>query len=230
LLTLAFASGNPHKAQELAHYLQAQGLALKVLSVPHMEGLVEDAPDFAGNARLKVDFCLKQHAQWLEAEQVDWVLGDDSGYGIAALSGHLGLNPFPGVQSNRWLTPALRQQLLPTVNPAEPMTNEQKARAILALMQGQTQREAAYYCALAAYHRPSQCWVDCQGQMPLLVAKEYKGAGGFGYDPINHPVLPSGEVLSTTVAEWPLEVKNQHSHRAKALQQFVQHLKLPIVV
>jgi len=47
-----------------------------------------------------------------------------------------------------------------------------------------------------------------------------EGDDGFGYDPVFY--LPSYE---KTVAQLPLDVKNQISHRANAAQQAVETLK-----
>ncbi len=54
----------------------------------------------------------------------------------------------------------------------------------------------------------------CQGKCRGIIAFEAKGENGFGYDPIFH--LPE---LAKTMAELPLELKNQLSHRGQAAQR-----------
>ena len=49
------------------------------------------------------------------------------------------------------------------------------------------------------------------------IAEQEYGAGGFGYDPV---FMPEG--YDKTFGELPAEVKNDISHRARALQQLVQ--------
>jgi XTP/dITP diphosphohydrolase len=61
-----------------------------------------------------------------------------------------------------------------------------------------------------------------------LIALEPKGESGFGYDPVFY--LPE---FKKTMAELPLEIKNQISHRGKAareayriLEQIAEKVKL----
>jgi XTP/dITP diphosphohydrolase len=53
-----------------------------------------------------------------------------------------------------------------------------------------------------------------------MIALEAKGENGFGYDPIFF--LPE---MGKTMAELPLEIKNQISHRARATQKARQVLQ-----
>jgi XTP/dITP diphosphohydrolase len=69
-------------------------------------------------------------------------------------------------------------------------------------------------------------WVTSEGKQTFEgvvngeIAMFPKGNQGFGYDPV---FLPEG--LPTTFAEMSLEKKNSMSHRARALDRFVAHLK-----
>ena len=54
----------------------------------------------------------------------------------------------------------------------------------------------------------------CDGECQGLVAFEPKGENGFGYDPVFY--LPE---FGKTIAELPLETKNQVSHRGKAARK-----------
>ncbi len=53
-----------------------------------------------------------------------------------------------------------------------------------------------------------------------MIALEAKGENGFGYDPVFF--LPE---IGKTMAELPLEMKNQISHRARASQKARQVLQ-----
>ena len=59
-----------------------------------------------------------------------------------------------------------------------------------------------------------------QAAIEGFIAKEERGEGGFGYDPIFY--LPE---YGKTTAELPPEEKNQISHRGKALRQMRELLE-----
>jgi XTP/dITP diphosphohydrolase len=58
-----------------------------------------------------------------------------------------------------------------------------------------------------------------EGVIEGTITKEKKGTQGFGYDPI---FIPKG--YDQTFAQLPLEIKNQISHRGKALQKLIAYL------
>ena len=85
---LVLASHNPGKLREIEALLRPHGVEVvsaAALGLPEPE---EDAPDFAGNARIKA--LAAATATGLPA------LSDDSGFCVAALDGA------PGVLSARW--------------------------------------------------------------------------------------------------------------------------------
>jgi XTP/dITP diphosphohydrolase len=59
-----------------------------------------------------------------------------------------------------------------------------------------------------------------EGVVEGSIAQEPSGAKGFGYDPV---FIPMG--FETTFAEMDLALKNQISHRARAVHQLVDFLK-----
>jgi XTP/dITP diphosphohydrolase len=80
-------------------------------------------------------------------------------------------------------------------------------------------RTACFKCVIAMATPEGQSEVsygECQG----MIALEAKGKNGFGYDPIFF--LPE---IGKTMAELPLEMKNQISHRARASQKARQVLQ-----
>ena len=120
-------------------------------------------------------------------------LGDDSGLEVAALGGA------PGLFSHRYAGPGA--------------TDADRRRKLLdALQHVSPPRAAQFVCALA---------VSIPGRETRLfeaithgeIALEERGTGGFGYDPIFY--LPRH---GATMAELPPELKNQLSHRARAVQ------------
>ena len=58
-----------------------------------------------------------------------------------------------------------------------------------------------------------------EGRVNGLILEQGRGAGGFGYDPLFW--LPD---YRCTMAELPLDTKNQISHRGQALHQLVNFL------
>src|SRR3954447_8945434 len=89
---LVLASHNPGKLREIEALLRPHGIDVVSAGALGLPEPVEDAPDFAGNARIKA----------LAAATASGVpaLSDDSGFCVAALGGE------PGVLSARWAGPS----------------------------------------------------------------------------------------------------------------------------
>lgn len=122
-------------------------------------------------------------------------LADDSGLEVDALGGR------PGPESARFA--------------GESATDQERIRLLLAELSGipWERRTARFKCVIAIATPQGQvrlCYGECQG----LIAFAPSGKNGFGYDPIFY--LPE---LGKTMAELPLEIKNQISHRARASQE-----------
>jgi XTP/dITP diphosphohydrolase len=127
-------------------------------------------------------------------------LADDSGLEVDALHGE------PGLHSARFA--------------GEAATDEERVSRLLARLDGVPwdDRAAHFRCVIVIVtpHGTSHvCRGDCHG----MIAFEPRGDSGFGYDPVFY--LPE---IGTTMAELPLETKNQVSHRARASQQARQVL------
>jgi XTP/dITP diphosphohydrolase len=82
-------------------------------------------------------------------------------------------------------------------------------------------RTARFRCVIAVA-TPSGEVALCSGECRGLITFEPKGSQGFGYDPIFY--LPE---LGKTMAELPMEVKNQISHRGQAARKAYQVLNRP---
>jgi XTP/dITP diphosphohydrolase len=128
-------------------------------------------------------------------------LADDSGICVDALSGA------PGVQSARLA--------------GEPRSDERNNRKLLELISGVSDRRAHYYCVIVLVrHALDPEPILCQAEWHGELLRGPRGSGGFGYDPLF--LIPE---LGQTGAELPLELKNQISHRGKALAQLVVKLR-----
>jgi XTP/dITP diphosphohydrolase len=119
-------------------------------------------------------------------------IADDSGLEVDALGGE------PGVHSARFA--------------GENATDEEKVRTILAKLNGVPweKRTACFKCVIAIATPEGQLEL-CHGGCRGIITFEAKGENGFGYDPIFY--IPE---MDKTMAELPLKVKNQISHRAQA--------------
>jgi XTP/dITP diphosphohydrolase len=221
MVTLVIATHNTHKVGEIRAILGEEFHCLSLADFADPPEVVEDAGTFAGNA-MKKALAL---AAWLSRTQPAihagadgkvFALADDSGLEVDALGGA------PGVHSARFAA-------LDTGKPGNSPTADNNAKLLRLLANVPlAQRTARFRCVLAVTPvlRPEPgsaspvCLADeaelrtelfegaCEGR----IVSAPQGKGGFGYDPL---FVPAGH--DQTFGELPEEVKNQVSHRAKAL-------------
>jgi XTP/dITP diphosphohydrolase len=129
-------------------------------------------------------------------------LSDDSGLEVFALGGA------PGVRSARYCGPAA--------------TYAERMARLLAELEaaGDGGRGARFVCVIALAD-PSTGRVEtfegaCEGRL----AHAPRGTGGFGYDPV---FIPEG--YQQTFGELPDEIKQEISHRARALRKAGEFLR-----
>lgn len=129
-----------------------------------------------------------------------WVLGDDSGLEVS------GLGNLPGVHSARYAGPNARD-------------SENRAKLLKMLqIRNITDRSARFRCCIVVFTDKGEEWIF-EGVLEGQIALKESGIMGFGYDSI---FIPKGE--TKTLAELEPSFKNKHSHRALAIQQFIQKL------
>jgi XTP/dITP diphosphohydrolase len=186
---LYLASGNAHKASEMAALAARDGLGVEILSAKALGGMppvVEDTGTFEGNARKKA------RALRAVAPAGSWVLADDSGVCVAHLGGG------PGVESAYFAGPQ-----------GDAAAN---LRKLAEVMRGVPagRRAACFYCLLLLIDDAGREFVF-DGRCDGVLLDEPRGGSGFGYDPL---FVPEGYVES--YAELGDAVKNVISHRARA--------------
>ena len=205
--SIILATTNKGKIRELAEPLAAFGLTVLGLDAfPDLPDVEETGETFAANALLKARAAAE--ATGLTA------VADDSGLSVEALRGQ------PGVRSARfWQTgdPLPGLDLMQTEALSQDARN---IRKLLDLMHGtpDAQRGAYFCCAMCAVHPGLEHTVlTTEGRWHGIIAREPRGTGGFGYDPVFFDVE-----LRRTAAEMPRETKMVRSHRGKALAALLE--------
>ena len=186
---LVIGSHNKKKLLELQDLLGDLPIELVDLSAwPNIADVEETGETFEENARLKVTAYAKATGEW--------VLAEDSGLVVPALKGR------PGVYSARYAG-----------THGDDAANNRKLLAELAPLPDD--RRAAYYVCVAALASPDgEIKVIAEGRCHGVIAKEPRGSGGFGYDPLFEVVE-----YHQTFGELSLRVKQALSHRARAVLQ-----------
>ena len=123
---------------------------------------------------------------------------DDTGLEVEALGGA------PGVYSARYAG-------------GEGHDSEANMRKLLAELEGVENRKARFRTVISLILEGREYLFE--GIVPGEIIREKRGATGFGYDPIFRP-----DGYTQTFAELGNEVKNQISHRARAVQQLCRFL------
>jgi XTP/dITP diphosphohydrolase len=186
---LVLGTRNHKKRQEIEEILGDLGIPLEDLSkYPDAPEVVEDGATFEANARKKATETALAIGQW--------VLGEDSGLVIPGLNGR------PGVYSARY---AGKQ--------GDDAANNQKLLAELAPLTDE-KREAYYVCTAALADPKGAIHAVVEGRCHGRIIKEYRGGGGFGYDPLF--LIPE---YHQTFGELSSRVKHALSHRCRALAQ-----------
>ena len=128
----------------------------------------------------------------LAAESQLLAMADDSGLEVDALGGE------PGTLSHRYA--------------GEGASDEDRIQFLLSrLSDVPWERRSACFRCVIAVATPAGEVAFCYGKCCGIITFEPRGNQGFGYDPVFY--LPD---LKKTMAELPLEVKNQVSHRGEA--------------
>ena len=221
-MRLVFASNNAHKLEEVRAMMPA---GVEVLSLREIG--FEREIDETGTT-LEENSAIKSEAVWEFINggngdaalnggngglMIDGVFADDTGLEINALCGE------PGVYTARWykLEPTL---ILPK---EKGMTDEMltfhcnRAKALREL-QGKEDRGCQFRTVITLIRKGETTQVE--GIVRGRIAEQEYGEGGFGYDPV---FIPEG--YDKTFGELPAEIKNQISHRARAVEELVKVLK-----
>ena len=191
--SIVLASGNPGKKAEIEALLEPLGTRVITQVELGITEAEEPHDSFLENALAKarhVCFATRLPA-----------LADDSGLCVDALGGA------PGVHSARYA--------------GEPKSDQKNNQKLLAEMSTRDNRSAHYECVLVLMRGPGDAQpLVASAQWHGSIARQPRGGGGFGYDPL---FLPLGSAKSA--AELEPEEKNRISHRGQALAKLLEILK-----
>ena len=187
---LCFATNNQHKLHEVRAHLGSDFQLVALEEVGCKEELPEEQSTLEGNSFQKAEYVYKNFGISCFA--------DDTGLEVQELQGA------PGVYSARYAgaqrSAEDNMQLL-LKNLAESQNRRARFRTVITLITPEFTKQF-------------------DGIVNGKIIYEYRGSGGFGYDPI---FLPDG--FNKTLAEMSMEEKNAISHRARAVNKLVEFLK-----
>ena len=193
-MKVVLASQNKHKIGELQALLSKHIPDVQVLSLSDVgfEGeIIEDGQSFTENALIKAR----------AAASAGYIgIGDDSGLSVRALGGA------PGIYSARYA--------------GEHGNDKANNTLLLKNLEKESDRYAEFVCAIACVFPDGREPICVEGRTGGTIIDEYRGEGGFGYDPLFY----YGE-FGKTFAEMTADEKNSISHRGKAIEALADKLK-----
>lgn len=198
-MKIVFATNNKNKLEEIRDIL---GNKFEVLSLNDIDchvDIPETGKTLEENAAIKANYIFKRY-------NIS-VFADDTGLEVEALNGA------PGVHSARYAE-------------GEGHDSEANMKKLLKELDGKENRKARFRTVIALIlcqhpqaHIPETTPVMFEGIVEGKITTGKRGDAGFGYDPLFQP-----EGYDKTFAELGHEVKNNISHRARAVEKLVRYL------
>lgn len=198
-MKFVLASRNPKKIKELRTLLSSYLSDVEILSLDDVgfyDEIEENGNTFEENALIKARV----------AARSGYIgLGDDSGLCVDALDGE------PGIYSARYAA----------MHSSIDHSDAENNRVLLERMSRLSDRErgASFVCCFACVF-PDGREFTVRGNAKGHILRDYRGVGGFGYDPLFYC-----DSAQKTFAELSAEEKNRISHRALAIAAFAQRFQ-----
>jgi XTP/dITP diphosphohydrolase len=192
---LVFATNNAHKLEEVSAIIDSRFEIHSLAEIGCHEDIPETAHTLEGNALLKARYIYEKYGYDC--------FSDDTGLEVEALHGA------PGVYSARYAG-------------GEGHDSEANMAKLLANLKNEENRKARFRTVIALILDEGEKGKETQsfeGIVNGTIIHEKRGSEGFGYDPIFQP-----DGYSHTFAELGLDIKNQISHRARAVRQLADYL------
>ena len=192
-MKILLASHNKKKIAELQTLMLSISSDIEVLSMSDIgftDEIIEDGLTFEENALIK---------SRTGASLGYITVADDSGLMVDALDGA------PGVYSARYA--------------GEECDNEKNNQKLLCRLNGldDSARSAKFVSVVACSFPDGREDIVVRGECCGRILREYRGNGGFGYDP-----LFWYEPMEKSYAEMTAEEKNSISHRGMAMKKFAE--------
>ncbi len=189
-MKIVLASRNKHKIKEWEATLGKYVDGVEILSLDEVgifDDIEENGETFEENALIKARAAVGSGYM---------SIGEDSGLSVRALDGA------PGVYSARYA--------------GEHGDDRANNELLLKNLEDKYDRSASFVCTIAcvAPNDPNGGMIF-RGETEGVIINEYRGKGGFGYDPLFYC-----EAKGKTFAEMSGEEKNSISHRGKAIEKF----------
>lgn len=191
---LLVATKNAHKTGEIQAVLGSGFVVTDLTAHPEISSPEETGTTFEENAAIK--------ALAASAKFDGLVLADDSGLEVDILDGA------PGVRSARYAG-----------EDATDADNRERLLQELERIGAKGKRPSGRFHCVLVLARNGKVLGTFHGSVEGVIIDKPQGNGGFGYDPL---FVPEG--YSETFAQLPAEVKNQLSHRGKALEKLHREL------
>ena len=197
-MKIVFATNNQHKLQEIREILGDQFEILSLADIGCHEDIPETGNTLEANAHQKAEYVFDHY-------HID-CFADDTGLEVDALRGA------PGVHSARYAegtdhnSEANMAKLLRELGDND--NRKARFRTVISLIQ----MEGGNPVCSREY--------QFEGVVEGRIDREKHGSEGFGYDPV---FIPEG--YDKSFAELGEEIKNQISHRARAVKKLAEWLK-----
>lgn len=197
-MKIVFATNNQHKLQEIREILGDQFEILSLADIGCHEDIPETGNTLEANAHQKAEYVFDHY-------HID-CFADDTGLEVDALEGA------PGVHSARYAegtdhnSEANMAKLLRELGDND--NRKARFRTVISLIQ----MEGGNPVCSREY--------QFEGVVEGRIDREKHGSEGFGYDPV---FIPEG--YDKSFAELGEEIKNQISHRARAVKKLAEWLK-----
>ena len=209
-MKIVFATNNEHKLSEIRAILGPSFDVVSLADIGCHEDIPETGQTLEENALMKAEYVYnKYHLS---------CFADDTGLEVEALNGA------PGVYSARYAA------IVPAGEPAGiSHDSEANMTRLLRELANNNNRKARFRTVIALIEKKDVCPCGCtsikvvhkfEGIVNGEITREKSGAEGFGYDPIFRP-----DGYDKTFAELGADIKNQISHRARAVAKLAEFLE-----